>query len=87
MTFTITSSSCFIPRWRNFCEMCFLLTLYVCSSYPFLKIRLSTTNLLKQNLVYSGKMKLQEEYARKKDLEVAHRVARSTTVSDFALAR
>jgi V-type H+-transporting ATPase subunit E len=43
---------------------------------------------MKQNLVHNGKMQLTEEYNQKaKDLEIAHRVARSTAVSDSRVGK
>lgn len=50
------------------------------------EIRIKTDhdfNLEKQNLVQSGKLKVQEEYAQKeKDLEVQHRVSRSAAIGE-----
>jgi V-type H+-transporting ATPase subunit E len=45
-------------------------------------------NLLKQNMVHSGKMQVQSEYAQKdKDLDIMRRVSRSTAISDARVTK
>lgn len=46
------------------------------------------SNLLKQNLVHAGKMKVQEEYSQKeKDLDIMERVQRSAAISNSRVSK